>query len=171
MTTTTTRIKAIGALAPLAVLSMGWTAVLLAPSAPAVVSASISPAAPAVVLPEVETELTSPASSTRPAPASRGVDLVGGSIVQAASTQGIPAAALAAYQRAEAVMAAADSACQVPWELLAGIGRVESDHGRFGGSHLDADGIARPAIIGIALNGHGHTSASATPTPGSSTAT
>ena len=36
--------------------------------------------------------------------------------------------------------------CQIPWTLLAGIGRVESDHGRYGGSVLGTDGLPRPAI-------------------------
>jgi hypothetical protein len=39
--------------------------------------------------------------------------------------------------------------------LLAGIGRVESDHGRYGGSQLGNDGLPRPAIVGIALDGQG----------------
>ena len=43
----------------------------------------------------------------------------------------------------------------MPWTLLAGIGRVESDHGRYGGSELGTDGLPRPAIVGIALNGVG----------------
>jgi hypothetical protein len=33
------------------------------------------------------------------------------------------------------------------------IGRVESDHARFGGNALDAAGVARPGIIGIPLDG------------------
>ena len=45
--------------------------------------------------------------------------------------------------------------CQMPWTLLAGIGRVESDHGRYGGSVLGSDGVPRPAIIGIPLDGQG----------------
>ena len=40
-----------------------------------------------------------------------------------------------------------------PWQLIAAIGRVESDHGRFGGNVLDDDGVAQPGIYGIALDG------------------
>ncbi|MEI2811772.1 MAG: lytic murein transglycosylase [Nocardioides sp.] len=65
----------------------------------------------------------------------------------------IPSPALAAYQRAETVINAADPDCRLPWQLLAAIGRVESNHGRFAGSQLGNDGVARPPIIGIALNG------------------
>lgn len=42
------------------------------------------------------------------------------------------------------------------WQVLAGIARVESDHGRFGGAATDVKGDVRPRIIGIALDGtHG----------------
>ena len=37
--------------------------------------------------------------------------------------------------------------------LLAGIGRVESDHGRYGGNVLGEDGKSRPGIYGIPLDG------------------
>ena len=49
------------------------------------------------------------------------------------------------------------SGCNLPWELIAAIGRVESDHGRFGGNALDDEGVARPGIYGIALNGKNDT--------------
>jgi hypothetical protein len=67
----------------------------------------------------------------------------------------LPEAALASYKRAAATMASTDPSCQMPWTLLAGVGRVESDHGRYGGSVLSTDGVSRPAIIGVALNGKG----------------
>lgn len=38
---------------------------------------------------------------------------------------------------------------------LAGIGRVESNHGRFAGAVLHSDGVSIPRIIGIPLNGNG----------------
>ena len=79
-----------------------------------------------------------------------------GRVVAAASAQGIPATALAAYQRAEVVINVADTSCHLPWQLLAAIGRVESNHGRYGGNVLGTDGISRPGIYGPQLNGsHG----------------
>ncbi len=66
---------------------------------------------------------------------------------------GIPARALAAYQNAEQLLARADAGCRVDWALVAAIGRVESNHGSFGGNTLGADGVSRPGIIGIALDG------------------
>ncbi|WP_323793752.1 lytic murein transglycosylase, partial [Nocardioides sp.] len=65
--------------------------------------------------------------------------------------------ALSAYQRAEAVINAADKACNLSWQLIAAIGRVESDHGRYAGNALDSDGVAKPGIYGIALNGSNNT--------------
>jgi hypothetical protein len=66
---------------------------------------------------------------------------------------GIPAPALAAYRRAADLLARSDRVCGLDWALLAAIGRVESNHARFGGNSLDTAGVARPGIIGIALDG------------------
>lgn len=41
----------------------------------------------------------------------------------------------------------------LPWTVMAGISKVESDHGRFGGSSIGAEGVVHPSIIGIPLNG------------------
>lgn len=82
-----------------------------------------------------------------------------GAVVAASSTNGIPSAALAAYQRAETVINAADKACNMDWQLLAAVGRVESDHGRYGGNRIGTDGTSRPGIYGIALDGTNQTMA------------
>jgi membrane-bound lytic murein transglycosylase B len=71
------------------------------------------------------------------------------------TASGIPDAALTAYQRAARSMAAADPGCHLPWQLLAAIGRVESNHGRFGGSVMTKDGKAVPPIYGVRLDGTG----------------
>ena len=68
----------------------------------------------------------------------------------------IPPTALLAYQRAAAVMAQADQSCRLSWTLLAAIGRVESDHGRYAGAVLQPDGVSNPPIRGVALDGRGH---------------
>ena len=73
----------------------------------------------------------------------------------ALAADGIPVVALRAYQRAAAGTDAADPACGLSWTLLAGIGRVESDHGRFAGAVLLADGTSTIPIIGIPLDGVG----------------
>lgn len=69
----------------------------------------------------------------------------------------IPSTALSAYQRAAAVLGEAKSSCRLPWSLLAAIGKVESDHGRYGGNQLDDKGRARPGIYGVALTGKNDT--------------
>ena len=66
---------------------------------------------------------------------------------------GIPSIALTAYQRAAGVLDGIKPGCGIDWALLGAIGRVESNHARFGGNVLDAGGIARPGIIGIPLDG------------------
>jgi membrane-bound lytic murein transglycosylase B len=67
----------------------------------------------------------------------------------------IPVLTMDAYLRAEKTVAQRKPTCQMPWWALAGIGRAESNHGRFGGAVLDGSGTATPAIIGVALNGNG----------------
>ncbi|WP_433162759.1 lytic transglycosylase domain-containing protein [Kribbella sp. CA-247076] len=74
-------------------------------------------------------------------------------VVSGLSRNGIPTLALKAYSRAQQVMAQADPACHLPWTLVAAIGRVESNHGRFGGNALNAQGVAVPGIFGPRLDG------------------
>jgi PKD domain/Transglycosylase SLT domain len=71
------------------------------------------------------------------------------------AADGIPAVALDAYRKAAASVAGTHPGCGLPWPLLAAIGRVESDHGRFAGSQLYTDGTDAPRVIGIPLNGQG----------------
>ncbi|TDW17327.1 lytic transglycosylase domain-containing protein [Kribbella kalugense] len=74
-------------------------------------------------------------------------------VVSGLSRNGIPNAALKAYSRAQQVLAQADPACHLPWTLVAAIGRVESNHGRFGGNSLNSQGVAVPGIYGPRLDG------------------
>lgn len=67
----------------------------------------------------------------------------------------LPWAAKRAYVRAARNSARTDPGCHIPWTLLAAIGRVESNHGRYGGSELGTDGVTRPRILGLPLNGVG----------------
>jgi len=136
------------AIVPLALLSAAWTASL----AGGVGSASADP----------DGSGTLPDGTPLPAAAIEAPASVGDAVTRAAalapgSPSSIPQAALAAYQRAEAVINKADTSCSLPWELIAAIGRVESDHGRYGGNTLDEEGVARPGIYGIALNGKNNT--------------
>jgi membrane-bound lytic murein transglycosylase B len=87
--------------------------------------------------------MTSP--GTPPAPA----------VMSNLASDGIPVTAMRAYQHAADLTNQRTVSCAIPWTLLAAIGRVESDHGRFANSVLLANGLSRPRIIGIALNGIG----------------
>jgi hypothetical protein len=83
----------------------------------------------------------------------------GGLAVQAVGSLDIPAPALRAYRNAEAIMRSEAPSCRLTWEVLAGIGRVESDHGRFAGAVVGDDGVSTPQIYGVALNGVGDVAA------------
>ncbi len=72
-------------------------------------------------------------------------------VVNSPGTLRIPSMALAAYRNAESMMAAAYPGCGVSWNLLAGIGRIESMHA-YGGA-TDASGTAVRPIYGPALDG------------------
>ena len=152
------RIQRAAAIVPLALLSAAWTASLAGVgAAPAVVSSQggddTLPDGSSVPSEAIE----APASVSVPNDA----DADNGNtarILASSSANSIPSSALAAYQRAETVINSADKACNLTWQLVAAIGRVESNHGRFSGSALDDQGVAQPAIYGKPLNGKSNTS-------------
>ena len=139
------------ALVPLALLSGAWTASLAVTSASA--EGTAEPRLPdGSVVPSEAVE--KPANISPDGEIAAGVPKgAEGDIIESASVNGIPASALRAYQRAAQVIDSADPKCKIEWPLIAAIGRVESNHGRYGGNVLDADGVAKPGIWGIALDG------------------
>ncbi|MFF5992803.1 lytic transglycosylase domain-containing protein [Prauserella flavalba] len=66
---------------------------------------------------------------------------------------GVPARALRAYGNAELAMRAHQPDCRISWATLAGIGRIESDHGQYRDAVLGDDGRPSTPIIGVPLNG------------------
>ncbi|QKV95559.1 lytic transglycosylase domain-containing protein [Streptomyces sp. NA02950] len=66
---------------------------------------------------------------------------------------GIPATVLAAYKKAEAALKESRPGCNLPWQLLAAIGKVESGQAR--GGNVDAEGTTPSPILGPVLNGKG----------------
>lgn len=152
------RSKAI-ALVPLALVSGVWTASLVTSSATASnVSDKVGSLPDGTKVPQDAIE--APASVPVPGVIAPAVPQGSAdSVVSGASSNGIPAPALAAYQRAAQIIDAADKSCNIPWELIAAIGRVESDHGRYNGNTLTEDGVSKPGIYGIALNGKNGTQA------------
>jgi membrane-bound lytic murein transglycosylase B len=76
----------------------------------------------------------------------------------------IPPRALTAYANAQLDMDSGQAACHMSWALLAGIGSIESGHGSYGGSVLQADGTTSKVILGPALDGsNGNAAIPATP--------
>jgi membrane-bound lytic murein transglycosylase B len=70
----------------------------------------------------------------------------------------IPATALDAYRTASSRAGSINEACAVDWAILAGIGQIESRHGRIDPGHdLRANGDVVPPIRGRALDGTGGT--------------
>jgi Transglycosylase SLT domain len=74
-------------------------------------------------------------------------------VIDSLGRSGIPSAAVDAYVRAADRLAVEDPGCGIRWTLLAAIGRVESNHGRFGGAMLRDDGYSTKPIRGIPLDG------------------
>jgi len=135
-----------GALVPMALLVSAWGAAL---SANGLANASDTDDADVPDVPAVA--LDQPASVEQ----TPGIDPRSGTAtaVSTLSQNGIPTAALYAYRRGETLLASADPECKLPWNLLAAIGRVESNHGRTNGNTLSPDGVSTPGIYGAALDG------------------
>lgn len=67
----------------------------------------------------------------------------------------LPALAADAYYRAARLLSVTNPGCGVPWWALAGIGRTESNHGRYRGAGVLPDGKVDPPIYGPMLDGSG----------------
>ncbi|HZD73142.1 MAG TPA: hypothetical protein VE776_04525, partial [Actinomycetota bacterium] len=67
-----------------------------------------------------------------------------------ASNADIPAMALRAYRYAESWAQSFDPTCKLSWSVLAGIGRIESNHGRYYGAaaRFSSTGDVTPTILG-----------------------
>lgn len=144
-----TRWQKAGALVPMAVLVGAWGAAL-GNSGLANASGGISESD----VPDVPATAFEQPASVQQTPA--GVDEKAGAAgtVATLATNGIPSSALYAYRRAEMLLGKADTSCNLSWNLIAAIGRVESNHGRSNGNSLDSNGIAQPGIFGVPLDGN-----------------
>ncbi|MEU5463223.1 lytic transglycosylase domain-containing protein [Streptomyces althioticus] len=91
-----------------------------------------------------------PLNSPAPSP-SAGSGEAGGD--RSAAEAGIPATVLDAYKKAEAALREKKSGCNLPWQLLAAIGKVESGQAR--GGRVNADGTTVTPILGPQLDGNG----------------
>ena len=104
-----------------------------------------------------------PATAGQPAFAAPPVNVSSsGSVTESVQLSGgIPSVALAAYEQAASILSGRDPSCNLGWEDLAGIGRVESDNGLTWGAaaRVTTDGTLVPPIIGPALDGQDGTPA------------
>jgi hypothetical protein len=142
------RLQKASALVPMAVLVGAWGAALT--NSGLAIAAGGSDAD---TIPDVPSSAFDQPATVQKSPG--GIDPRAGAdgAVSTLSTNGIPSAALFAYRRAETLLGKADASCKLPWNLVAAIGRVESNHGRSDGNALSADGLAQPGIYGDPLDG------------------
>ena len=138
---------------------------------PLILAGAVGASAPSTVAPIRDSAVT-PLAAVEPSPGNRsGASVVAvtktptpfhiaaatisapppSAVVNSPGTLRIPAIALSAYRNAERMMAAASPGCGVSWNLLAGIGRIESMHAN--GGATDARGTAVRPIYGPALDG------------------
>ncbi len=75
--------------------------------------------------------------------------------ISANTSYDVPLAALNAYRNAATRVASSYPNCHLSWGVIAAIGQVESNHGRFGGASVLANGKTTPRIVGLPLNGQG----------------
>ena len=142
------RLQKASVLVPMAVLVGAWGAVVTN-------SGLATAAGGSDAIPDVASNPFDQPATVQKSPG--GIDPRAGAdgAVSSLSSSGIPSAALEAYRRAETLLSKADKSCKLPWNLVAAIGRVESNHGRSNGNALTADGLAKPGIYGVPLNGSG----------------
>ncbi|WP_225822526.1 lytic transglycosylase domain-containing protein [Streptomyces naphthomycinicus] len=90
-----------------------------------------------------------PLNSPNPSPSAG----AGTPVSRGGAEAGIPATVLDAYKKAEAELRSSKPGCNLPWQLLAAIGNVESGQAR--GGQVDANGTTLHRILGPQLDGNG----------------
>lgn len=131
---------AVGAAAPqTAIPSPTFRGAVIAPVT-SVAATRDGPAVVAAERPKINLHIAAPTSAPAPTVA-----------VNSTGARGIPTIALSAYRNAEQKMAVSDPACGIGWNLLAGVGRIESMHAN--GGATDTRGTAIRPIYGPALDG------------------
>jgi hypothetical protein len=65
----------------------------------------------------------------------------------------IPPVALQAYGVADLTMRQVDPQCHLSWVTIAGLARIESNHGRYRGAQVESNGDIEPRIVGVPLDG------------------
>lgn len=139
------------------------TATPSAPPEPFVVIAAVPPptsaAATATAAPSARatpvgnplaTAAADPVAAATTEPFPRVSQAYDGWVQSTAAATGIPPRSLLAYGNATLALADEQPSCRLGWATLAGIGQIESGHGRAG---LRDDGLPAEPIVGPALDG------------------
>ncbi|WIM96038.1 murein transglycosylase [Actinoplanes oblitus] len=112
-------------------------------------------ALPATTLPATTVPGALPTTAATGAAGGRPADTLAAWAQTIGGKVGIPVVAVQAYGYAELVTSRTTPSCHLTWTTLAAIGKVASAHGSANGAVLGVDGVARPGIIGLPLNGQG----------------
>jgi membrane-bound lytic murein transglycosylase B len=145
------------------VLGMAAVSVWLLTSATLRASSTDAPEIPALAVTPAPVQPGSiiPISPAQPQPqaGAAGTDPLRAWANRVSGPTQIPARALVAYGNAELVLRSTTPGCHVSWTTLAGIGRVESNHGQWAGATLGEDGRPSKPIVGVPLDGSSGTRA------------
>jgi membrane-bound lytic murein transglycosylase B len=74
-------------------------------------------------------------------------------LVRLSERADIPPRALESYTAAQEKIAQDKPGCRLKWTILAGVGAVESNHGRYDGRSVRSNGKSSAPIIGVPLDG------------------
>ncbi len=126
-----------------------------APVAKPVLETTVTPLAAVVPTPDGESGVSVVAAKKVPRPFQTAGSALSAppptAVVTSPGSLRIPTVALNAYRNAERMMAASAPGCGMSWNLLAGIGRIESMHAN--GGATDVSGTAVRPILGPVLDG------------------
>lgn len=84
-----------------------------------------------------------------------GAHTVSGWATDIASRVDVPARALQAYGQADLAVKQEQPDCNLSWVTVAGLARIESNHGRYRGASIAENGDVTPRVIGVPLDGTG----------------
>ena len=95
-----------------------------------------------------------PGGAPSQAPAG-GARTVSGWATDIAGRVDVPARALQAYGQADLAVKQEQPDCNLSWVTVAGLARIESNHGRYRGASIADNGDVTPRVIGVPLDGTG----------------
>src|SRR4051812_9450849 len=84
-----------------------------------------------------------------------GARTVSGWATDIASRVDVPARALQAYGQADLAVKQEQPDCNLSWVTVAGLARIESNHGRYRGAAIADNGDVTPRVVGVPLDGTG----------------